>query len=32
VTPPGQGAVSYTFDDNGNLTSRGSDDFDWDGG
>jgi YD repeat-containing protein len=28
VTPPGQSAVSYTFDDNGNLTDRGSDDFD----
>jgi len=30
VTPPGAGAVSYTFDDNGNLTDRGSDDFAWD--
>jgi YD repeat-containing protein len=25
VTPPGQGAISYGWDDNGNLTSRGSD-------
>jgi YD repeat-containing protein len=24
VTPPGQSAVSYSFDVNGNLTSRGS--------
>jgi RHS repeat-associated protein len=30
VTPPGAGAISYTFDDNGNLTERGSDDFAWD--
>jgi YD repeat-containing protein len=27
VTPPGQGAVSYGWDDNGNLTSRGRDGF-----
>jgi YD repeat-containing protein len=26
VTPPGQSAVSYGWDDNGNLTDRGSDD------
>jgi YD repeat-containing protein len=25
ITPPVQSAVSYTFDDNGNLTDRGSD-------
>jgi YD repeat-containing protein len=30
VTPPGAGAISYTWDDNGNLTDRGSDDFTWD--
>jgi YD repeat-containing protein len=29
VTPPGAGAVTYTFDDNGNLTDRGSDHLDW---
>jgi YD repeat-containing protein len=30
ATPPDQSPVSYGWDDNGNLTSRGSDDFDWD--
>jgi RHS repeat-associated protein len=30
VTPPGQSAVSYGWDDNGNLTSRGADSFSWD--
>jgi YD repeat-containing protein len=30
VDPPGAGSTSYTFDDNGNLTSRGSDSFSWD--
>ena len=30
VTPPGESAVSYTWDDNGNLTDRGSDEFAWD--
>jgi RHS repeat-associated protein len=30
VDPPGAGSTSYTFDDNGNLTDRGSDDFVWD--
>ena len=30
VTPPGAGAISYTFDENGNLTDRGADDFVWD--
>jgi YD repeat-containing protein len=28
VTPPGAGAISYTWDDNGNLEARGSDSFD----
>jgi YD repeat-containing protein len=30
VTPPGQSAIGYVWDDNGNLTSRGSDAFSWD--
>ncbi|MGE0600431.1 MAG: RHS repeat domain-containing protein [Dehalococcoidia bacterium] len=31
VTPPSPAsAISYTWDDNGNLTDRGSDSFDWD--
>lgn len=30
VTPPGASAISYTWDDNGNLTDRGSDEFAWD--
>ena len=30
VTPPGQSAISYTWDDNGSLLSRGSDAFEWD--
>ncbi len=30
VDPPGAGSTSYTWDDNGNLTDRGSDAFDWD--
>ncbi len=31
VTPPSPAsAISYTWDDNGNLTDRGSDAFDWD--
>ncbi len=30
VTPAGQTAVTYTWDDNGNLTARGSDSFSWD--
>ena len=30
MTPPGQSAVSYTWDNNGNLTNRGNDTFSWD--
>ncbi len=30
MTPPGESAISYTWDDNGNLTDRGSDEFEWD--
>ena len=30
LTPPGESAISYTWDDNGNLTDRGSDEFEWD--
>ena len=30
VTPPSPAnAISYTWDDNGNLTDRGSDSFSW---
>ena len=29
VTQPGESAISYTWDDNGNLTDRGSDEFAW---
>jgi len=29
-TPPGMSAVIYTWDDNGNLTDPGSDEFEWD--
>ena len=32
MAPPGQSAVSYGWDDNGNLTDRGSDSFSWDAG
>jgi RHS repeat-associated protein len=30
VTPPGQSAVNNTWDNNGNMTARGSDSFAWD--
>ncbi|HLZ71272.1 MAG TPA: RHS repeat-associated core domain-containing protein [Dehalococcoidia bacterium] len=30
VTPPGQGAISYAYDPNGNQTARGADSFSWD--
>ena len=30
VTPAGESAISYSWDDNGNLTDRGSDEFEWD--
>ena len=31
VTPPSPAsAISYTWDDNGNVTARGSDSFSWD--
>jgi YD repeat-containing protein len=30
VTFPGSRSIGYSFDDNGNLTDRGSDDFAWD--
>jgi hypothetical protein len=30
VMPPGQSAVGYAWDDNANLTARGSDSFSWD--
>ena len=30
LTPPGDSAISYSWDDNGNLTDRGADEFAWD--
>ena len=30
VDPPAARPVAYTWDDNGNLTDRGSDEFEWD--
>ena len=30
VTPPGESPIAYTWNDNGTLTARGSDTFNWD--